>query len=201
MIDDTRLSMDENHIYRLKTKYGEITLPSVTQMLSEFGFCGNGDIDAMLRGTIVHQATAFLDRGEELDMSIVPEALHGYIASYKKFLNETGFKSKLIEQGVFSEDFLHAGTLDNWGQFRNGEDALIDKKSGNGTMADWMKLQLSGYFRSLQEVYEYIKLKDCYILRLFDNEKYVLHPCKLTEKDVKDFIAVATVYHRKMRMR
>lgn len=201
MIDDTRLSMDENHIYRLKTKYGEIILPSVTQMLAEFGFCGIGDIASMQRGTIIHQATAVLDRGEELDMNTVEELHHGYIASYKKFLSETGFKSKLVEQKVFSEDFLYAGTLDNWGQFRNGEDALIDKKSGSGTMADWMKLQVSGYFRSLQEVYEHIKLKDCYILRLFDNEKYVLHTCKLTQKDVKDFIAVATVYHRKMRMR
>ncbi len=66
-------------------------------------------------------------------------------------------------------------------------------------MADWMKLQLAGYFKPLQDVYKQIKLKDCYILRLFDNEKYVLHPCKLTQVDVKDFLAIATVYHRKNR--
>jgi hypothetical protein len=86
-------------------------------------------------GHAVHKAAEFIDRGCLDDASVHP-VIAGYVAAYRKFLAETGFVSKLIEQPVFSRSMWYAGTLDRAGEFPAGGRLPSEIKPDLSTLLD-----------------------------------------------------------------
>lgn len=101
---------------------------SVLNVISPFDY---GNEVAMLRGTAVHMATEYYDKGT-LDPESLDPALVGYLAAWKKFRNETGFAPDPSEIEVMVADYVLgvAGTYDRFGKM-GGRSVLLDIKTGS----------------------------------------------------------------------
>ena len=142
MSSDTLAFDETTHTYTLG---GEI-LPSVTQIIKETGLAGDSnwtpDPFYLIRGTLVHQATALLDRND-LDEASVDPQIRGYLESYKRFLKETGFLPEVVEVPRFNPTLRYAGTPDRVGRL-SGEGLVLDLKTGV-SRPRWHKIQTAGY--------------------------------------------------------
>ena len=142
MSSDTLAFDEKTHTYLLN---GEV-LPSVTTIIKETGLAGDSswtpDPWYLTRGTLVHQATALLDRGD-LDEASVDPQIEPYLAAYRRFLKETAFVPEVIEVPRFNPKLRYAGTPDRIGKL-GGEGILIDLKTGT-SRPRWHRLQTAGY--------------------------------------------------------
>jgi hypothetical protein len=125
-------------------------IPSVTQLLA-FGKIVNFDavreeirIRSMKRGTSVHWTTELNDLGA-LNRRTVPKALRGYLMGWRTWRERSGFQPVLIEK-PFISPHGYAGTPDRAG-YIGGDWAIVDLKSGEGGIAEWVGLQLAAYAR------------------------------------------------------
>jgi hypothetical protein len=131
--------VEESHEYYL----GDRLLVSVTQALGEAGLI---DADwyteaSRLRGTYVHQALEWLDRGELEE----PEEGHwllDYIAQYRRFCADCRPHWTHVEHQMRDEARGLAGTLDRAGRL-NGHAAILDIKTGPPLR--WHQLQTAAY--------------------------------------------------------
>lgn len=122
----------ETHTYR---QAGRV-LPGVTEILRDEGI-----IDARFftpesreRGHAVHEACRMYDDGD-LDIGSLDPRIHGYLESWAKFREATGFvRVGEAERIVVSETWQYAGRMDLGGYFREpiapGNHYLLDLKSG-----------------------------------------------------------------------
>jgi hypothetical protein len=119
-------------------------VPSVTGILKEVGLIdGEWFTDeARERGKAVHAATELLDL-DDLDLDSLHPKIEPYVRAYQKFKNDTGFKPELIEHRVFNNEYNYAGTLDRTGFFPDGDEVILDIKSG--PISGWAALQISAY--------------------------------------------------------
>lgn len=145
-----RLEFNEvDHAYLLDGK----PIPSVTTILSNVGLYPDFQfIDPWYaeRGTRVHKACHFLDRGtldrEKLEAQDKGRVIIPYIESYEKFKDV--FKVELIDSEIqlFDETYWYAGTADKFLKIEWGgqeREALIDLKCGQ---PEWgYQFQLAGY--------------------------------------------------------
>lgn len=119
----------DGHIYRWSGR----VVPSVTQALSViergFGFVDPERLEiAREFGRHVHKAIELFNADDlneaQLDAPLVP-----YLAQWKQFLVDTGFKVEQGEEQVYHPRLHYAGTLDIRGSWRRKR-WLIDLKSG-----------------------------------------------------------------------
>lgn len=95
------------------------------------------------RGTDVHAATAFDDRGT-LEESSVDERVRPLLESWRAFRSEAGLTIRAVELGVSYPALNYRGTLDRVVAFRGrAADVLIDLKGG-GPLA-WHPYQTAAY--------------------------------------------------------
>lgn len=84
---------------------------------------------AKVRGTAVHRATEYDDKGI-LQYEVLSPELRPYVDAWRKFRAQTGFKPTLVEAKVYSPLRQYAGTLDRVGMLA-GREVLLDIKSGS----------------------------------------------------------------------
>lgn len=137
-----------DHSYSIQ---GIGVIPSVTQVLADCGLSPDYPEQQrqfyLNRGTAVHRACELLVAGK-LDKTNTDPRLHGYVDSFDRFLQRTGFKPDLIEHRVWSEAYLVGGSLDYCGPL-NGAQTILDLKSGDPSAA--AALQTAAYAFLLKE--------------------------------------------------
>lgn len=93
-------------------------------------------------GRASHRAIELYVKGE-LDESTVDPLVQPRLDAYKVFEKATGFKVKASEVPIYHGALNVAGTPDLVGVFPDGNEGIIDLKSG--AVAPWVRLQLAGY--------------------------------------------------------
>lgn len=144
------LTMDAAHVYR----FAGAELISVTQAIRDAGLMGDTSFftdESRDRGTYVHQACEWLDRGD-LDTDALDPALRPYVAAYEWFRHDYEPEWAVIE-GQRADMALHyAGTVDRVGVLKGRKyQVVLDIKSG--VPAPWHRIQLSAYRRLFAPVY------------------------------------------------
>ncbi len=130
------LILDENHRYTLDGR----PLDGVTSILKEAGLINGYGSDWYLhRGTAIHKATEFYDRGT-LDEDTIDPQIAGYLESWKRFRLDQDYQPTYYELSFSDPVLLYAGTLDRL--------PLIDLKSG--AFAPWHVLQLAAYWNLIR---------------------------------------------------
>ena len=121
----------------------KIRLLSVTDVLKIEGFINPYFYDeaSRIRGQAVHKAVELIEKGTLNPKSIDP-IIQPYVDGYLLFKKETGARALRCEMKVWDPDLNYAGRLD-WFGLLNGL-SVIDVKTGS--MADWTKYQLAGYW-------------------------------------------------------
>jgi hypothetical protein len=135
-----------NHVY----SDGDGTVyPSVTELLVRSKIVNfdavREDIRqrSMKRGKSVHWITQLHDEGA-LDHRTVPKSLRGYRKAWVSYRKNTGFLPLIIER-PFISPYGYAGTPDRFGSYPNSTWAVLDIKTGEGSVADWVRIQLAPY--------------------------------------------------------
>jgi hypothetical protein len=114
-----------------------VRVPSVTQVLKAEGVSGQFfNQDAAKRGTLVHHATAQMDKYQ--DITGFPEEHQGYLDAYMAYLRDELPTWERIEEPVYLASLNVCGTPD-----RINYCQIVDIKTGNETPAD--AIQLAGY--------------------------------------------------------
>jgi hypothetical protein len=102
---------------------------------------------ASWRGTLVHQATALHDRGEDLQDYDIPDDVAPYILAYQLFLRETGFVPDLerIERPAIVEIAgLRVGMTPDRIGVLDGAPAVVELKATAARHPSW-GVQLASY--------------------------------------------------------
>lgn len=170
-------------------KLNGIVIPSVTEIVGEFLGHISGNAQA---GIAVHLATELLDRGV-LNWRTVADSIMPYVMGYEKFLSETGFKPKRIEERLFHPYLRFHGRFDREGTWNLSKGRqLIDLKKYPPPVQTGV--QLAGYDLLLPT------LKDPrgrWALELKDDATYRLHEYESGEdKDV--FLSMLTIKNWRM---
>lgn len=130
---------------------GETRVPSVTQILSAAGLCGNSAFyraGAADRGSRVHAITEELDRYGEALMEIDAEAAP-YVASFQEWARgRVPLDIEVMIEGDWPMPY--AGRVDRLYKL-DGLDGrvVVDIKTGNP--APWHRIQLQAYALALEE--------------------------------------------------
>lgn len=169
-----------------------VEIPGVTSILKEAGlsqFWG-GFTQAQLRGLHVHEACEYLDLNDLDWHSVYPQWM-GYVRSYERFKQETGFVPELIEYQTLHPIYRFAGTIDRRGVL-SGQKVLLDLKTG--PEEDWHPLQLAGY--QILGGAEWSKDRRC-SLHLQQDGSIARLSWHDDANDLKTFMAALTVTHWK----
>lgn len=137
----------EKHEYRLRGKL----VDSVTQVLKGLGLIETDFFTAQtrIRGRAAHIGAQLIEQGgvDWASVKATEDALGApvapYIRGWERFLRETGWKSVKIEQPNYHPLYEYAGTPDRIGFWPDGQEGLLDIKTG--APQDWWSLQLDGY--------------------------------------------------------
>lgn len=140
-----------------------LRIPSVTEILTVTGYIDTRWMrsDAMDRGSLVHEYTAWVEKGvAELEDLVDLEETGPYMAAYQDFVKATGWKSISVELPRSCEwlGFGYAGTPDRVGTFgwdmatkmygvKGGPDIAYILDFKTGCFQDWHPLQLFAYER------------------------------------------------------
>lgn len=178
--------VEESHEYFL----GDRKLPSVTQVLKEAGllYYPASSSYHMERGSFVHRATEWIDRGT-LDWDSLDDTLRPYCEAYAKFCRDVNPEPILSERPLYHAQFLFAGTLDRVVKM-NGFTSLIDIKTGSPHPAT--ALQVSAY-AELARVNEDIHFLKCFSLHLRDDGSYRLDEIPDARRNLQIFLAALSV--------
>jgi hypothetical protein len=132
------------------------------------------EVDAACQaGTLAHAAAEAHIKGlpdpptKEIDPAIVKKARRAFEA-YMKWVDMTKLKLYGSEIPLVSESLLYGGTLDAVGEV-NGQPALVDFKTSNGTYADHI-IQIAAYTWLWEEVKQQELTGGVHLLR-FGKEK------------------------------
>jgi len=133
-----KVEVDANHIYWIDNK----KVDGLTSTLSEAGLISNYASEwYKTRGTYIHKATEYWDRGE-LDESTIDPQIKGYLESWKRFRKDQNYTPhpEFIEGKLFNSVLLVGMTIDR-------APGPVDLKSG--TTEPWHALQLSLHWATL----------------------------------------------------
>jgi hypothetical protein len=187
----------EKHEYRVAGR----VIPSSTQILKD---CKLFDFDAiprevgelaMDRGSKLHLALEYLDKGELDETEIDPE-LVPYIHAYREFCDTRKFEPSLIEYSFYHEGWGYCGTLDRTGTFgESGDRVIIDIKTGEAEVKRPVALQLVSYANKLEQPRLFRRIA----LRLSRKGKYRVTEFKRVEfeRDLNCFRSALNVYNWK----
>lgn len=161
---------EEKHEY----KYDGVVVPSVTQVcrfLSVDSMGGDTFLrdQAAIRGSAIHEATMMIDY-EEMPEEF-PVEWQGYLDAYMQFLIDHKVEWEGIEHMVGCRSFC--GTIDRHGKV-NGQECILDIKTGSKINHALVKAQLGGYSLLLDPVTDY-KIDKIYCLHLNKDATYELY--------------------------
>ena len=168
-----------------------VEIPGVTTILKTAGLCRDysGFTDATLRGLHVHTACEWLDL-DDLDWNSVYPQWLGYVKSYARFKDDTGFVPQLIEAQRYHPAFRFGGTLDRIGLYSQ-QRVQLDLKTG--LEENWHPFQTAGYDfleKSDRRGALYLKEDGTYRLVWHDDPA-----------DLRVFLAANTITQTKWRLR
>ena len=173
----------ETHQY----KYGELIVPSVTQILSICheleGTAQYFTVETAQRGQYVHRLCELSDNGKLAKESIDPD-LAGYLVAWHRFKQDRRPLIKQNEVQVFNPSKWYAGTLDRIVFFEGDkEDTVLDIKTGDPGKAGM--LQLAAYAKAA-----HTRPKQRLVVQLSQGGSYRLHwPKNSLEEDFGAFLA------------
>ncbi|HEY6022358.1 MAG TPA: hypothetical protein VIY48_21610 [Candidatus Paceibacterota bacterium] len=151
----------DKELHRYTDPSGNTRYPSVTEILSDCGLVNFSMVPknirdaAMKLGTQVHWMLELEDLGA-LNYRTVPRALRPYRTAYLTWKKRSGFQPLMIEKSFLSVHG-YAGTFDRFGSLPKTAQfprsfALVDFKSGDGKVADWVGKQLAAYSREFRDM-------------------------------------------------
>lgn len=128
--------VEDTHRYYL----GDKILPGITGILKTCLYTDPTYYteESRVRGTNVHKAIQFLNKGT-LNWATVIDQYLGYVIAYEKFVKDWNLKLSLYELPLYHPDLLFAGTPDLVGSVLDGVPAIIDIKTG--PIMKWVALQ------------------------------------------------------------
>lgn len=145
---------------------------------------------AMVRGKLVHDATAIIDKGESLDAFEIPEECAPRIDAWCLFCKEMRYVPDVdwIEQPMIVELFGHrvGMTPDTVGTIE-GILTVVERKATAAKHPAW-RLQTAGYATGLRRVG--LQIRNRMAVQLLPTGKYRLDP----HDDESDFDSFADVY-------
>lgn len=207
-IGPNKLTFDKaTHRYTLDG----VVLPSVTEIMD--GIITDyskvpADLmeQARIRGQVVHSVCELYDR-ETLDFSTVATGAWPYLQAWINFRHDCQFVPSFIEQSVYSEKYMYAGTLDRFGVGVFGgriTNAYIDIKTPK-QIDDAPGVQLSAYAAAAKEcgvppVATKTSLFSAkrFAVYLGDNGKYRLERYD-SQQDFPVFLAALQIFHYRKR--
>jgi len=172
-------------------------VPGVNEIMESVGvqdFSRNqGDPEEYFqRGNYVHdQMSMLLTIG--LNWYDVDPRYVGYLRAGEKFIKDTGFKAICVEKPLYHPVWNYAGTSDVVGTVTGGRVILPDYKTGAVTQS--VKWQTAGY-GELYDVNGICKVSERYGLQLMENGKYKLSGPWIEYRDVQEWYAFVTAYHK-----
>lgn len=173
-----------------------VEIPGVTTIIKTAGlsqFWG-GFTQAQLRGLHVHEACEYLDL-HDLDWGSVYPQWVGYVRSYERFKQETGFEPELIEYQTYHPIYRFATTIDRRGRLRN-ESVILDLKTG--AEEDWHKWQTAGQQICGGDAWSNDRRGDIYLHEDGSTATLEWHD---DPNDLKVFMAALTICHTKWSLR
>lgn len=130
-----QLTIDQDHIYRLDGK----VIDGLTNTIEEAGLIRNCDSWYGERGSALHLATEFYDRGT-LDETTVDPQIQGYLESWKQFRKDQDYMPTHIEYKIYHPELMVASKVDRL--------PLLDIKSGS--QEAWHSLQIGFQWATLR---------------------------------------------------
>ena len=130
-----KLILTDQHEYFL----GDRKIDGLTASIKEAGLIRGGGESYMTRGTAIHLATQFYDKGS-LDESTVDSQIHGYLESWKRFRQDQNFTPSHVEWAIYHPEIMVAMTIDRL-------PGPLDIKSG--APEPWHVLQIAAQWSAL----------------------------------------------------
>jgi len=137
-------------------KLGNITLPSVTEVMSKAGVSINYGrvpkkvLDAAAeRGTAIHSAVADMIAGIKESSYRIPAEWEGYMVAAQRWIEKYKPRHEWIERSIISKQWRYGGTFDFYGKFGRNRVGLVDWKTRDIVRADGV--QLAAYQHALAE--------------------------------------------------
>lgn len=140
MPDTLRLEPSTHEYWLGKRKFD-----SVTHILQYLGLTNDySNISSFYaeRGTAVHKAVEFVDKGTLDDAKLDP-IVRPYVAAYRRFLRESGYVPLHWEVPLHHPVLGYAGTIDKVGRL-NGRPGVLDIKTSR-SVDPAVELQLCAY--------------------------------------------------------
>jgi len=181
----------EAHVYAIDGR----PVPSVTQIIGDvIPRQWNATEWHLQRGRAIHEAVRLLSQGR-LNWASVDERIKPRIASFQKFIADTGYKVAASEVPLGSKARMYAGTLD--ALVADGDELiLVDYKSSVEPAVEW---QLGGYSLLWSEANHGKKLKRALAVELRESGEPKLHWIKNLRDAERDFLHILSVYFIKQR--
>jgi len=103
------LTLDQNHQYRLDNK----PIDGFTSTIQEAGLTWNCDPQYFLKGTDIHYATEYHDKGTlESSLYSFSEEIYPYLESWKKFRHEQDYHPLEIEYMTYHPELMVGTKID-----------------------------------------------------------------------------------------
>lgn len=204
--EDGPLTFDaEKHLYRLNG----FPVPSVTQVIEPLlpyhGLPPEVREKALLRGTIVHQLTEVIDRGDwslDWEDDAMKAGLYGYVEAWFKFLQDTDVFIEEMECRVYSVGRRFAGTLDRVIRLDGpeGVPGILDIKTGD--LSPEYALQTAAYQFAWNEAWGRRRVKyevpKRYVIQLKETGRYSLKE-HTDSSDITAFLGALKVAEWRMQ--
>lgn len=145
---------------------------------------------AQVRGTLVHEACALIDKGESLDDFTIPGECVPYIDAYLLFSKEMRYvpDADWIEQPMIVELYGHrVGMMPDSVGLINGVLTVIERKATASKHPAW-SLQTAGYATGLKRVG--LPIRQRMAVQLLPTGRYRLDP----HEDESDYDSFGDVY-------
>lgn len=197
-METLRLETATHEYWLGKRKY-----ESVSKILAYMGLCANyANISSFYaeRGTAVHKAVELVDKGT-LDERTLDPRLHPYVAAYRRFLPESGYKPLRWEVPLHHDKLGYAGTIDKVGTL-NGRVGILDIKTSR-SVDPAVEPQLCAYEILWNEHHPESPIQWKYALQLNDDGpagKYSLIT-KYSQTSVSLWLSILDVYKWKFKNR
>lgn len=196
-MNEPQLLFEEStHAYTLRRAgFADLILPCVSDIIEVIHNKSYGNVSERIldnaadRGTRLHRAVQFWN---QYGFRNVDEDCAGFFDAYLKFRQEHA-EWELIhsEHRFYHKALLYAGTADEI-YTQGGKTVLLDLKTPQKALLKTWAVQLGGYKAGLES--QGIKADGAYILQLFNDGHYLLHP---VTPDFSTFLACYTIFNFK----
>jgi hypothetical protein len=186
---------EKSHTYWV----GKVKHDSVTKIIQELGlsrdYSGISSFYAE-RGRAVHKAVELIDKGT-LDESSVSDLVRPYVAAYRKFLEESGYRPHAWEVGLHHPVLRFAGTIDKVGYLPKIGLGIMDIKTASSVDPS-VDEQLCAYDMLWTEHHPDMPAQWRYALQLTGDGKYSLIT-KYSDSPKEDWLSIMTVFRKKQK--